>query len=442
MSIELHIANRNRKQKKILKPVSLEDFQKNAVEGEDGQPLDSEHLLISALIPPSVKLFLEKLEEEVEQLTGVRYRHSNEKFSRWGSQAGSIVLGNQRVAVTRPRVRDTGGKREVELETYTRFQDPSIFDGRVFQEGLKHVSQRDYERGLPKIAASFGVSKSSVSRSWVNGTKKQIEKLQNRNLEDFKIVSVFIDGKRFQKLGVVVALGVGMDGKKHVLGIYESNTENSTACLNLLSDLERRGLPERDILFIVDGGSGLNKALKTKYEIDDPKSRRAVRIRCHFHKWQNLRALLDERGQAEVAPLFWAIRDAKDLTVAKACSDALETALKRLNASALTSYLEAKDDLLMIHRLKLAAPLRKLFSTTNPIESLNSLLEEDLRRVKRWRNSEHFRRWLATACLHSEKRMRRIKGFLGLAALAVAINKICTHEGIEKEFVDSEGAAA
>lgn len=438
MSVQLHIANTKGKRKKIAKPISLDQFKENSVEGEDGQILDSEHLLISALLPSSVKEFLEKLEEEVVRLAGPRYDRSSGNFSRYGSQRGSIVLAHQKVAVTRPRVRDTGANREVELETYTRFQDPSLFDRKVFREGLKKVSQRDYEKGLPKIAASFGMTKSSVSRSWVNSTKKQIEKLQNRGLGSLGIVAVFVDGKRFQKLGVVVALGVGNDGKKHVLGIYESSTESSAACLNLLEDLERRGLPEREILFIVDGGSGLNKALNTKYEIDHPESRRAVRVRCHFHKWQNLRAVLDEKGQAEVKPLFWAIRDAKDLATAKICSDALEAALKRLNASALASYLEGKDDLLMLHRLKLGTNLRKLFSTTNPIESLNSLLEEDLRRVKRWRNSEHFRRWLATACLHSESRMRRIKGANGIPALQVALANHC----VSKESVDSNVAVA
>lgn len=438
MSVQIHIANSKGKRKKIVKPVTLEDFKKNTVEGEDGQILDSEHLLISALLPPAVKAFLEAAEAEVMRLAGARYDRKTGKFSRYGSQRGSIVLGNQQVAIQRPRVRDTEANREVELETYTRFQDPSIFDQRVFHEGVKHVSQRDYEKGLPKIAASFGVSKSTVSRSWVNSTKKQIEIMQNRELKSLGIVAAFIDGKRFQKLGVVIALGVGSDGKKHVLGLYQSSTENSSACLALLSDLERRGLPEREILFVVDGGSGLNKALNEKYDINDPSARRAVRVRCHFHKWQNLRDVLDEKGQGEAAPLFWAMRDAKDMIAARACSDALEECLRRHNTSALASFLEAKDDLLTIHRLKLGTNLKKLFSTTNPIESLNSLLEEDLRRVKRWRNSEHFHRWLATACLHSEKRMRKVRGHAALPALVVALSELC----INKESVDSNTAAA
>ena len=128
------------------------------------------------------------------------------------------------------------------------------------------------------------------------------------------------------------------------------------------------------------------------------------------------------------------------LTQALECSNALERVLGRLNASALASYLEAKDDLIGIHRLGLSVQLRTFFSTTNPIESLNSLLEEDLRRVKRWRDSAHFQRWLATACLNNEKRMRRIRGYRALPALVVRLQSLCSH-GPDK-VIDRDAHAA
>ena len=413
----IHVV-KGRGKRKILKPVSRADLENNLVEGVDGQVLDSQHLLISMLLPPAVKAFFNELEDEVSRLSGSRYGREL-GASRWGTQAGSIVLGNQKISIKKPRLRDENG--EVNLETYDRFQNPEIFDSQVFAQGLKHVSQRDYDQGLPKIAASFGVSKSSVSRSWIRSSKKQLETLLTRQLKELDIVAVFIDGKRFGKLGVIVALGIGSDGRKHVIGIYQSSTENSSACRGLLDDLERRGLPEQDILFIVDGGSGLNKALNEKYEINDPKNRRAYRVRCYIHKWRNIEDVLDEKGKKEAGPLFWALRDARDFTVAKNCSDALESCLKRHNPSALNSYMEAKDDLLAIHKLAISAQLKKFFSSTNAIESLNSLLEEDTRRVKHWQGSEHFQRWLATACMHNEKRMRRIRGFIGLPALKLSL---------------------
>lgn len=434
---ELRVVGKSRKARKLLAHVKTKDVARDHWMDESGKLIDSSHMLISMLLPPAVKAFMADVESEVEALCGRLGAHGAGAL-RWGSQDGSIVLGKSRVAVQRPRVRERAGGERV-LRTYARFQDPSLFDEQVFQEGIKHVSQRDYEKGLPKIAASFGMSKSSVSRSWIRTTQKQVEELLNRDLKPLEIVTVFIDGKRFKKLGVVVALGAGKDGQKHTLGIYQSSTENSAACRALLDDLEQRGLPTRGILFVVDGGSGLNKALEEKYDIADPKLRRAVRVRCWVHKWRNIEDVLDEKARREVKPLFDAVRDARDLSMAQGAAHELESSLKRVNASALRSWHEAKEDLLNVHRLGVGPLLRKSLSSTNPIESLNSLLEEDLRRVKRWRNSEHFQRWLATACLRNEKRMRRLRGYRGMAALIVRLDSLCSPS---TETIDNMDAVA
>lgn len=437
MSTQVYLANQKRKPRRKVVAISRRELEAGQVPGfEAGVMLDSQHLLITALLPPAVKEFLVLCEAEVAGICGELHARGDGLLSRWGTQAGSIYLGGQKVAVEKPRVRSGDGERQ--LEIYEQFQDPKLFNQRVFQDGLRRVTQRDYAKGLPKIAASFGMSKSTVSKSWIKSTEKQLENLRTRSLKEFGIVAVFIDGKRFSKLGAVIALGVGSDGRKHVLGIYQSSTEHSSACRSLLDDLERRGLPESEILFVVDGGSGLNKALDEKYQMHDPKTRRAYRVRCFIHKWRNIADVLTEKQNAEAAPLFWAIREARDLTQAMECAAALERVLAKLNASALASFLEAKDDLLALHRLGLSAQLRRFFSTTNPIESLNSLLEEDMRRVKRWQDSAHFQRWLATACLQNEQRMNRIRGYRSLPALVVRLQSLCAQEKV----VDTDTQAA
>ena len=148
------------------------------------------------LLPSAVKMFLQELESEVTQLCGSRSKHGAENL-RWGKQKGSIVLGNQHVALEKTRVRDRDGK-EINLKTYEEFQNPKVFEQNVFAEGLKKVSQRDYQKALPKIAASFGFSKSSVSRKWIKATAKKLEEFQNWSLKEIDIRAVFIDGKRFK----------------------------------------------------------------------------------------------------------------------------------------------------------------------------------------------------------------------------------------------------
>ena len=413
--------------RKKLRYAKKSDILGNKFENSEG-PIDTQHLLISTLLPPAVKMFIAECEAEVGKLCGDRYLHGKDKY-RWGSQKGSIVLGNQQVALEVPRVREKGGA-EVQLQTYQDFQDPRLFDQAVFTEGIKKVSQRDYEKGLGKIANSFGFTKSSISRKWVKATASKIQDLQKRSLTEMDIRAVFIDGKRFSKHGVIIALGVAADGKKYVLGIYQAVTENSKSCIDLLNDLQSRGLPETGLLFVVDGGSGLNKALQEKYAVHDKVNRRAIRIRCFVHKWRNIEKALGEASH-KVSGLFWALRDAKDLSEAKVVSDNLESVLRDLNVSALESYLEAKEDLLVIHELKLPKDLKIFFSTTNPIESLNSLIEEDMRRVKKWRNSEHFQRWLATYCLASEKKMRKIRGYRNLSGLWILVRKVTENNLID-----------
>lgn len=410
--------------RKSLKHAKRAEILANQFEGLQG-PINTQHLLISMMLPPAVKAFMQEMEAEVDAICGARFKHGKEN-QRWGTQKGSIILGNQHVAIDKPRVRSKSG-REVELKTYQEFQNPELFEQTVFTEGLKRVSQRDYQKGVQKIANSFGFSKSSVSRKWIKATASKLEELQKRSLKEMDIRAVFIDGKRFSKYGVIIALGVACSGQKFILGIYQASSEDHQSCLDLINDLENRGLPAQGLLFIVDGGSGLNKALELKYFCHDKLKRTAIRIRCYAHKWRNIEAALGEAAD-QAQGLFWAIRDAQDLTEAKALSERLEGVLRTLNVSALESYREAKEDLLIIHELKLSRQLKKFFSTTNPIESVNSLLEEDMRRVKKWENSEHFQRWLATYCLQNEKRMRRIRGHQQLPGLWVKLRSMLERE--------------
>ena len=63
-----------------------------------------------------------------------------------------------------------------------------------------------------------------------------------RDLSGLDLCAIFIDGIEFKGTLLVVALGLGHDGKKHVLGLWQGATENIEVCKSLLEDMQRRGM--------------------------------------------------------------------------------------------------------------------------------------------------------------------------------------------------------
>jgi transposase-like protein len=70
------------------------------------------------------------------------------------------------------------------------------------------------------------------------------------------------DGGKYVTKAVYTVLGMGIDGKKDILGLYLSQSEGANFWLSVLTDLNNRGL--EDILIAsVDGLKGFPEAIKT-----------------------------------------------------------------------------------------------------------------------------------------------------------------------------------
>jgi len=92
----------------------------------------------------------------------------------------------------------------------------------------------------------YGIEKSSVSREFVQASAAQLKTLCEKKLNELELVAVLIDGIHLGQQVLVVALGIESSGNKHVLGLWQGATENTTVVQALLEDLEARGLnPKR-----------------------------------------------------------------------------------------------------------------------------------------------------------------------------------------------------
>jgi putative transposase len=397
----------------------------------DAATVDTKVALIQALIPLGLLHVEASLHQELELLTGPRYTRAGGQpgLVRYGQQAGSVYLADQKVPIQVPRVRDRRQNQEVPLATYRRLQQPRGADEGVLRRILAGLSCRDYARCAEAVPEAFGLSASTVSRRYIKASARQLEALGARRLEGYDLVALFLDGKTFAADTMVIALGVTVSGEKVGLGFVQTGTENAAVCTAFLRSLVARGLrTEEGLLVVIDGGKGLHAAVETAF------GTAAVIQRCTWHKRENVAAYLPKGEQAALRAQLQAAYGQPTYTTAHAALMRVYRALLQRNASAAASVLEGLEETLTLHRLGLAAELGASFKTTNCIESVNALVEQRTAKVDYWKNSDQQPRWLATALLDIEPRLRRVKGYRHLRALrrALQAHKAATRGGTKK----------
>ena len=91
-----------------------------------------------------------------------------------------------------------------------------------------------------------------------------------------------------------------------------------------------------------------------------------------------------------------------------ALAESLQHELEDRNQSAAGSLAEGLDETLTLHRLGVYGVLGRSLKTTNGLESINALIQA---KVDHWQNSSQRHRWLATALLDIEPRLRKVMGY-------------------------------
>lgn len=387
---------------------------------EQVEDLDVRVALIQALIPIGLEAVAEELQREVEGLVGARYSRAEglQGHYRWGTQQRSIYLADQKVRVEVPRVRDCVGNREVLLRTYELLSTARQLDEGVLRRILLGISCRDYDRCSRLVPEAFGLSSSTVSRRFIQASSRKLKELMERDLSGYDIVVLFIDGKSFAEDEMIIALGVTCDGKKVPLGFIQAATENSVVIRDFLWGLLDRGLNiEKGILCVIDGSKGLRAGIKKVF------SDKALIQRCQWHKRENVIGYLPKGMQGTFRRKLQRAYEMPTYEQAKGSLMKIVGELRLINESAAASLQEGLEETLTLHRLGVFAQLGISLKTTNCLESLMALVEEYTGKVDHWRNSSQKHRWLATALLEIEPRMRRIKGYRHLPMLRQAIQR-------------------
>jgi putative transposase len=361
------------------------------------------------------------MEQDRTALCGPKWTPNPQRAGyRHGTAPGAITLGGRRITIERPRARSANAATELDLPSFRFAADRDPLDQRTMEAIAIGVSTRKYARSLeplPGAEVERAVSRSSVSRRFVALSTEFMREWLSSDVSALGIVAILIDGIAFRGHTILIALGVASDGLKHVLGLREGFTENAAVAKALLGDLVERGLPtDRPLLFVIDGGKGIHKAVLDLF------GEFAVIQRCQVHKKRNVLDHLPESMHPNVSRLLSQAYESHDAAVARRQLQALARSLDEDHPGAASSLREGLDEVLTLQRLGIGGALYRSLRSTNAIENLNGSVAAFTRNVRRWRNGAMIVRWVATALRHASRRFRRIRGHSDLKLLVRALH--------------------
>ena len=359
------------------------------------------------------------MQEEVRELVGERSQRQAERTAnRWGSERGYCVVMGQKVPVERPRVRTTEDK-EVRLGSYEMFHRGEPLTETVWEKLMLGLSTRKYGQAIRQFTEAYGLEKSAVSEHFIEASRTKLKEMMERRLEKTQLCALLIDATPFEGQQMVAALGIGLDGRKTILGIRQGATENTTVVSELLSYLVSRGLDFTEPrLYILDGAKALTTAVKKH------AGESAAIQRCQVHKRRNVLDHLTDEQKPEVAKKLNAAYALEDHAAAKLALNMLHRELMDLNPSAARSLGEGMEETLTVHRLHVPMQLRKTLASTNVIESAFSIVEQVCKNVKRWHGGDQRERWVGSGLLVAQKQFRRVTGYKQIPALIRALETL------------------
>lgn len=358
------------------------------------------------------------IDSECERIAGRKNaRNPLTTANWWGRQISPVYYDRRKVLIDRPRLRSRDNK-EIQLNTYKAFQNPMKMKQSVMKQMVLGISSRNYEEAIESFVSGYGIKKSSISRHFIKATAEQMREFMERELSGLELCAIFIDGIEFKRQMLVVALGLDKTGRKHILGLWQGATENSTVCNNLLDDIERRGLDmSKDYLFVLDGSKALRTSVARKFGSD------VLVQRCQQHKRRNVRDHLPPEHQEAIDARIRTAYNMTDYDKAKESLDLTVRYLERLNPSAAASLREGIEETLTVHKFGVSGLLRKTLATTNPIESCFSVTRTITGRVKRWSGGDMVQRWAVAALLRAERKFKRVKGYREIPKLIAVLQQ-------------------
>ena len=328
---------------------------------------------IQNLFKETIAEFMENgLEAELDDELGYSkydYKNKDTANSRNGHSSKTLRTSFGDVEVSVPR--DRKGEFEPQVLKKNQTSISQDIEEKILSMYAKGMTTSDIEAHIQDI---YGISVSDSTVSRITDKILPIAKeWQQRPLEPIYAV-VFLDAihyhvrseGRIVKRAVYIALGIDMNGKKDVLGMYVGENESAKFWLSIMNGLKNRGV-EDILIACVDGLNGFPQAIEAVY----PKTEiqqciiHQIRNSTKFVSYKDIKKLMADLKLVYAAPteetalneleLFKDKWDSKYPKIYKSWHD---------NWATLSTY------------FKYPEAVRRLIYTTNAIEGFNRQLRK------------------------------------------------------------------
>lgn len=297
------------------------------------------------------------------------YRNKNTDNSRNGHTEKTLKssLGEMEISVPR----DRKGEFEPQLVKKNQTSLSGDIEEKILSMYAKGMSTADIEAHIRDIYG-LSVSDSTISRV-TDKILPIVREWQQRPLESLYAV-VFMDAVHFHvrsegqiiKKAVYIALGVAMDGKRDVLGMWVGENESAKFWLGILNSLKNRGV-EDILITCVDGLTGFPQAIEAIY----PK---AEIQQCIIHQIRNTTKFVSYKDIKELMKDLKQVYAAVDEPAALAALEDFGGKWDRKYPKIAASWRDRWANLSTY--FKYPVEVRKLIYTTNAIENFNRQLRK------------------------------------------------------------------
>jgi putative transposase len=310
---------------------------------------------------------------EVELTDHVGYERHQEPpggagNTRNGSTPKTLITEHGAVPIDTPRDRDGSFEPRIVRKRQRRFEG---FDDKILALYSRGLSTRDIEAHIAEIYGVH-VGRDLISRV-TDAVMDDARAWQQRPLEDVYPV-VFLDcmvikireGGSVQRRACYLALAVGMDGEREVLGMWFQAAEGAKFWMQVLTDLKHRGV--RDILIAcVDGLKGFPEAIEAVFP-------QTMVQTCIVHLIRHSLKYVPRREFEQVARDLKPIYTAVDADAAQLALEAFDEKWGKRFPVITQAWLNSWEHVTPF--LAFEPEVRRVIYTTNAIEALNRQLRK------------------------------------------------------------------